>query len=144
MAGDVPVGTTSLTHEDAEHLRLLSIFHYVVAGLQVLMASFPIIHLMVGLFLVVAPLGSGGKPEEALPRVVGVFFVTIAGTLMVIGYSLAVCQVLAGRYLMQRRRHQFCVVVAALSAAMCMPFGTVLGVLTLIVLMRPSVKTAFS
>jgi hypothetical protein len=46
MPEDVKVGTTGLTQEDAEHLRLLSIFHYVVAGLQVLMASFPIIHLI--------------------------------------------------------------------------------------------------
>lgn len=32
--------------KDLEHLRLLSIFHYVVGGLIALFACFPIIHLM--------------------------------------------------------------------------------------------------
>lgn len=35
--------------EDLEHLRLLSIFHYVVAGLSGLAACFPIIHLAIGI-----------------------------------------------------------------------------------------------
>ena len=37
--------------QDDEHLRLLSIFHYVLAGLAGVFGLFPIIHLAVGLTL---------------------------------------------------------------------------------------------
>ena len=38
--------------KDEEHLRLLSIFHFVVAGMTALFALFPIIHLLIGLAIV--------------------------------------------------------------------------------------------
>ena len=46
------------SNADTEHLKLLSIFHYVVGGMAVLFACFPIIHLVIGLFLA-APLSWG-------------------------------------------------------------------------------------
>jgi len=59
-----------------------------------------------------------------------------------LGWTLAVCMLIAGRNLAKRRHHTFCLVVAAISCIF-MPFGTILGVLTIIVLMRPSVKGLF-
>lgn len=51
--------------------------------------------------------------------------------------------ILAGRALAQRRRYTFCLVIAGV-ACMFMPFGTVLGVFTIIVLLRDSVKELFA
>jgi hypothetical protein len=129
--------------QDAEHLRLLSIFHYVVAGMQVLFASFPIIHFVIGAAMVFGPGSFGSKSGEAPPAAVGWFFMLFAGAWMLVGWTLAACMVVAGRSLAQRRRYTFCLVVAGITAAVCMPFGTVLGVFTIVVLMRPSVKEAF-
>jgi hypothetical protein len=137
----VSVGPPS--QEDEEHLRLLAIFHYVVAGMQFLFASFPVIHLAVGLAILFAPESFSSSKGEPSPKFIGLFFTLFAAAWMLVGYSLAACTVVAGRYLKQRRRRLFCLVVAGLMTAMCMPFGTVLGVFTIIVLMRPSVKTAF-
>jgi hypothetical protein len=135
---DDPVAT-----QDAEYLRLLSIFHYVVAGMQALFASVPIFHFLAGAFMVFG-LGVLGHGGERLPgTLVGGFFMAFAGTWMLIGWSLAVCVVVAGRSLAQRKRYLFCLVISGVQAAMCMPFGTVLGVFTIIVLQRPSVKAAF-
>ena len=53
-----------------------------------------------------------------------------------------VCLALAGRYLLQRTHYTFCLVVAAI-ACLLMPFGTALGIFTIIVLMRPSVREMF-
>ena len=50
--------------------------------------------------------------------------------------------VLAGRNLARRRRYLFCQVVAGVGC-MFMPFGTVLGVFTLVVLSRPAVRNLF-
>ncbi len=42
-------------NQDLEHIRLLSMFHYVVGGLTALFACFPIIHLIMGIMFVVTP-----------------------------------------------------------------------------------------
>lgn len=133
----------SLTKEDEDHLRLLSIFHYVVAGMHAVCAMFPILHLAIGAALVFAPEKLSSGEGEAPPALVGWFFMLIAGGLMALGATLAACIAIAGRFLSQRRRYLFCLVTACVMAALSMPFGTVLGVFTIIVLMRPSVKAAF-
>lgn len=128
--------------QDAEHLRLLEIFHYVVAAMMALWGSFPLIHVLLGAFIAFgkfAPAKAGHPP----PALFGWFFMLVGGTLVAIGWSLAVCTFIAGRSLAKRRHHLFCLVVAGVMAATCIPFGTVLGAFTIIVLLRPSVKEAF-
>jgi hypothetical protein len=133
----------TLTREDEDQLRLLSIFHYVLAGMHALCAMFPILHLAMGAALVFAPESLTSGDGEAPPAVVGWVLMLVAGGLMALGFTLAACIAVAGRYLSQRRRYMFCLVTAAVMAALFMPFGTILGVFTIIVLMRPSVKAAF-
>ncbi len=130
--------------QDTEHLRLLSIFHYVVAGLGALFACFPVIHLVMGLVMVFSPSSfEPHRPHEAETlRVVGIVFIAVATLIILAGWTLAACVLAAGRCLARRRRYTFCVVIAAIQCLM-VPFGTVLGVFTIIVLMRPSVKPLF-
>lgn len=127
---------------DSEHLRILSIFHYVVGGLMALFASFPIIHLAVGIFLIVAPgkIESGGEPP---PEVVGWLFTIIGGFFVVIGWAIAICIILVGRFLSRRRHYLFCLIIAGVECIF-MPLGTVLGIFTILVLSRESVKEIFT
>jgi hypothetical protein len=134
--------TTEAT-QDAEHLLLLSTFHYVVAGMQALFACFPILHFIFGAAIVFFPEKIGDTKGGGPPAFVGLSFMAFAGVWILTGLSLAVCTIIAGRSLAQRRRYLFCLVMAGIEAATCMPFGTVLGVFTIIVLVRPSVKQAF-
>ncbi len=124
--------------QDLEHLRLLSIFHYVVAGLTALFSLIPVIHLLVGLGMVFGQFEGSDPGIETM----GLFFSCFAGTFILIGLSFAACIVLAGRYLTQKTHYTFCLVIAGCLCIM-MPFGTVLGVFTIIVLMRESVKEMF-
>jgi hypothetical protein len=127
------------SNQDLDHLRLLSIFHYVVAGVIALFSLFPVIHLAMGLFI----LFGGFADEEPVPaRLIGALFVAFPLVIIACGMTLAICVALAGRYLARRRKYLFCMVVAGIEC-MFMPFGTVLGVFTIIVLMRDSVKTRF-
>ncbi|WP_447784423.1 hypothetical protein [Stenotrophomonas bentonitica] len=135
----------ALSLEDASHLRLLSIFHYVVAGLTALFSLFPLIHVGIGIAALsgAMPIESNGgaaSPDET--RLFGWLFIVIGSVLILCGLTLAGFMAYAGRCLARQRRHTLCLVVAALSC-MCMPLGTVLGVFTLIVLLRPAVKAAF-
>ena len=52
---------------DNEHLKLLSIFHYVVGGMAALFACLPILHLILGLFFILAPekFGHGSQQPPA-------------------------------------------------------------------------------
>lgn len=129
-------------NQDLEHLRLLSIFHYVVAGLTALFACFPLIHLIIGLVMVFAPdkMTSNG---DAPPAFIGWIFVIFAACFILAGLTLAVFIAITGRFLSQHKRHLFCTVVAGFEC-LFMPFGTALGVFTLIVLMRNSVKELFA
>ena len=127
--------------QDEEHLRLLSIFHYVVGGILGVFSLFPIIHLVVGLMFIFAPerMSDGGQPP---PAFIGWFFVIGAGTAILLGMTLAILVAVAGRCLARRRRHLYCTVIAAIECIF-MPFGTVLGVFTLITLGKEPVKELF-
>ena len=61
---------------------------------------------------------------------------------MLVGLAFAVCVILTGRYIVRHKHYIFCLVMASLNC-LFMPFGTILGVFTIVVLMRPSVKTLF-
>ena len=127
--------------DDEQHLRLLGIFHYVVGALTALFAMIPLIHFSLGLFFVLAPPHStqGGPP----PAFIGWFFMILGGTLFLCGESFAGCVFAAGRFIRSRCRYWFVFVVACLQCAF-FPFGTVLGVFTIVVLSRPSVKQLFA
>ena len=124
---------------DEEHLRLLSIFHYVLAALAGLFSLFPLIHVTIGALMV------SGRFESQTPdeRLFGWMFIAMGSAFMAGGLAFSVCLALAGRYLSQRRRYLFCLVMAAL-ACMFVPFGTVLGVLTIITIQKESVRQLFA
>jgi amino acid transporter len=125
--------------QDEEHLRALAVIHYVFGGLTALFACFPFIYIGVGLFMLLKPAAFDPRPP---PPFLPWFFIGLGITFILAGMTLAVLFVLAGRNLSRRRRHSFCQVVAALGCVLVL-LGTVLGVFTLIVLSRPSVKELF-
>ncbi len=127
--------------QDDEYLRLLSIFHYVVAGIVGFLSLFPLIHVAIGVAMLNGKFDNadGGQPP---PEIVGWLFILFPLVVIFIGLSLAICIMLVGRKLSRRTSYLFCLVVAGLECVF-MPFGTVLGVFTILVLLRPSVKLAF-
>jgi hypothetical protein len=128
-------------NNDEEHLKLLSIFHYIIGGISAVFAFFPIIHLTIGIAMILG--GFEDKSGQGPPAFVGYMLVIIALTFMFAGWAFAVCLIMAGRFLSKRKHYMFCLVMAAI-ACMFMPFGTVLGVFTIIVLVQPSVKQLFA
>jgi hypothetical protein len=121
-------------NEDEQYLRLLSIFHYVVGGLAAFFACIPLIHFCIGVAMLIL--------ENDAPTFFGLVFMVMSIVAITIGWVFAVCLIVAGKSLAKRKRYMFCLVMAAISC-MFMPFGTVLGVFTIIVLMRPAVQELF-
>jgi hypothetical protein len=126
--------------QNEDYLKLLSIFHYVVAAMAVLFALIPTIHLVLG---VAMASGALRDPKDPFPlALLGWFFILFASIWILCGLTFAVCVFLAGRSLQARTRYMFCLVMGGLEC-MFMPFGTVLGVFTLILLLKDDVKALF-
>jgi hypothetical protein len=150
--------------QDREHLKLLSIFHYIVAALMGTCACVFIVYIVIGAVFVINPQAMGppgqqpppglhihdfhggavqGPPgAQPPPAFFGWMFIAFGTIPLLLGWGTAVFVLLAGRFLARRKHYTFCLVMAAI-ACLFMPFGTVLGIFTLIVLLRPSVKPLF-
>lgn len=100
-----------------------------------LFACVPLLHVGLGIAMVAG--GFDGK--DAPPPIIGWLFIVIAGIFILSGWALSACIILAGRKIKRCRSWTFCLVVACFMCLM-MPFGTFLGVFTVIVLMRESVR----
>ena len=120
-----------LNLEDESHLHLLSVFHFVMGGLYALGIGFIALHFFMMSMVMKVP------PE--IVNIMTVFY--IVATLIIA--ALATGNILAGIWLKKRVQHSLTIVVAAINCA-SFPLGTALGVFTIIVLQRPTVKMTYA
>ncbi len=149
-----------------EQVRLLSIFHYVLGGIGYLISLIPCIHLAIGIFFLVAPEATfqvpstpanaaAGESGETIPttapvqpvppfpaKLFGLIFTSVAAVIIVAGMILSTCIVVAGKRLAALRSHTFCMVIAGIEC-LIMPFGTVLGIFTILTLIKPETRRLF-
>jgi hypothetical protein len=131
-------------NQDKEHLRLLAIFHYIVAGLAALFSLFPLLYTTMGAIFIFAARHGTSKPGEELPpEFLGWIFVGVGSFLFLLGIAMAICILIAGRSLALCNRYSFALVMACIEC-LFLPFGTILGVFTIVILSRESVKALFS
>jgi hypothetical protein len=127
---------------DNEHLRLLSIFHYVKGGLSAFFSCFFVVHVVLGLFFILAP-HLFGQGKDQPPAFIGWLFVFLGSFFILLGWTFAALTFIAGRSIARRRHWTFCFVWACVEC-LSVPFGTVLGVFTILVLNRASVRELFN
>jgi hypothetical protein len=125
--------------KNVEHIRLLSIFHYIYAGISALFGSFPLLHVAIGIAIVSGGFAAGKDP---MPPLIGWFFIGAGSIFVLLGWTVAIANFLAAKYLRQHRNRLFCLIVAGIDCAF-VPAGTVLGVFTFLVLVREPVKQLF-
>ncbi len=125
--------------QDEQHLNLLSIFHYVVGGLTALFSCIPFLHMGIG----IAILSGAFETGDGAPQFIGWFLILFPALFILAGWTLSILIIIAGKKLKLHVSRTFCLVVAGLECIV-MPFGTVLGVFTLIVLMKDSVQKLFT
>lgn len=128
------------TKDDLSHLKILAICFYVKAGLVALTALFFSIYIIMG--LVVLSIDAPRKASEPPPELLGGIFVGVGVIFMAIFFVLAGLAFWAGRSISKRQNYTFIMIVAGLMC-LSMPLGTILGVFTIIVLLRESVKPLF-
>ena len=129
--------------QESEHLQLLTIFHYVVAGLTALLAFFPLLYSVIGWFLLYAAQHLDPNNHEPPPAFLGWIFIVVGALFFLAGVTMAICILIAGRCLSRRKGYSFTLVTACIEY-LFIPFGTILGVFTIVVLSREPVKSLFS
>lgn len=139
----------TMVDRDLEHLKLLSIFWYVWAGLTALGGCISLIYVAMGAAMMAAPPGAmnattqpSGQPAPS-PAALGGMFMGLGGCILLFMLGLALLAFMTARGLATHRRRTFCMVIAGLSC-LSIPLGTVLGVFTLMVLSRPTVAAMFA
>jgi hypothetical protein len=126
---------------DSDHLRLLSIFHFVVGGLGVLGMAFLGLHFLFFQMIFANPAmwkGNPNPPPEGFFQIFQWFYLFM-GLMLAVGSAI---NLLSGWYLLQRKYRTFSLVVAGLDCLQ-IPFGTILGVFTIVVLTRESVRESY-
>ncbi len=126
---------------DKEHLRLLVIFYYILGALTALAGLMPLIHVAIGLGMATLP-GIDDPDGRAATRFIGLTFAGLGFVMFFAVQGFAAIKFLCGYWLQRRRNRTGCIVI---SAIICIgfPLSTVLGVLTIIVLLRDSVREMF-
>jgi hypothetical protein len=144
---------------DLSHLRTLAICHYVWGGLIIAISSFFLLYVFVGFLMAsgtiplsTAPAATAPStqfqsaptpgPAPVSPRFVGFIMAGIGGGVVALGWTLGILTIFSGRALARQRRRTFSMVIAGINCA-SVPVGTLLGVFTLIVLCRPSVRAMY-
>lgn len=132
-----PPPVLSQTDKDEEHLKLLSIFHYVVAGMAGLGVLFLIGHFAMMNAIMFNPAmwqDSGDAPPQELKAIIRVFYL-ISGLIIV---AVIVLNILCARDLKTCKNRALSLIVSGINC-LNVPLGTLLGIFTIIVLMRPTV-----
>ena len=132
---------SELVDLNQEHLRLLMWAHYIWAGMVGLFSLFATLYIGIGAMMAFGGFPPSNNPAND-PRVPGLIFIGIGSAFLILGLTFALLTFFAGRSIRDRRRRMFCMILAGLQCIQ-FPFGTVMGVCTIIVLNRPEVKLLF-
>jgi ABC-type branched-subunit amino acid transport system permease subunit len=132
----------STPNRDREQLKLLSIFHYVVGGIAACFSLISLPYIGIGAYMLSSPEEMRSTDGSSPPPEFGLLFLGTGIVLLIVFLSLAICQIISGRCLAKRKRYWFSIVVAGFECLFT-PFGTILGILTIIVLVRVSVKSLY-
>jgi len=124
---------------DDNRLQALAIFHYIIGGMVAMftvVVLLPFVVLAYPCVLVYKQLGDSAVHFAWLVLLVPCAIIAII-------LSLAFLIIAAGRSLATHRRHTFCIVTACIECLL-FPFGTILGVFSLILLTRTGTKLLFA
>jgi outer membrane lipoprotein-sorting protein len=137
------VATHNQQRRDREHVKLLAIFHFVFAGLAFVGIGFLGVHYAIMHTVFSNPDIWKSQPQVMPPKAfldAFIWFYLFMGVLLLTGLVL---NVLSGLFLLQKRNRLFSIIIGGLNCLQ-IPFGTALGVFTILVLSRDSVRQLYA
>jgi hypothetical protein len=124
---------------DEEDLRLIPILYWVSAGFLAFYGVF-----VTGYLAVIGAVFAGiaSTDSSAPPAWLGWVFIGVAIAVFSIFAALVTAKILAGLWI-RRRQHRVATMVVAGITCLEVPYGTLAGVFTFVVLARPSVQALY-
>jgi xanthine/uracil/vitamin C permease (AzgA family) len=127
---------------DEEHLRLLSIGYWISGATTAFFSLFALMYVAMGFFVEWITVHTPSGSQQAPPRGIGLFIAVFGLGFFLILIALAGLKFYAGLCIKRRKARGLCLVVAGVSC-LGIPYGTVLGVFSFVVLTRTSVAALF-
>ena len=134
---------------DADHLKVLSICHYVWGGVTALWSMCGLFYVFMGVAFANDPsafnnsnAGSGAGNPPPSPFV-GYMFMGMGTAIVLFGSLVGGLTIYSGRCIARRKGRTFSLVMAGINC-LSVPVGTVLGVFTFMVLTRDSVRAVYA
>jgi len=141
----IPYATPTSDHERREvdngHLQILVICTYVWGGLLALVSLIPLIHVGIGIAIITGALN--GNSANPPPPFLGWMFIGLGSGTIVLGEVLAALNLYSAYKMSRRQARVFSMVIAGINC-ISVPLGTLLGVFTIIVLSRNSVRRQYA
>jgi ABC-type phosphate transport system permease subunit len=131
--------------KDLEHLKLLGIFHYIWGALSLIGGIFiGGYFLVIGIILMNNPPTSTSSEDSGTASMAGGILIGVGVLLFLIVVVYGILTLMAGgKYRKHQGGYWFCFILAIVTLVIGGIPGIVLGIFSLIVLSRESVKTLF-
>jgi quinol-cytochrome oxidoreductase complex cytochrome b subunit len=136
------VANQNQKRRDREQVKLLAIFHFVFAELAFAGIGFLCVHYAFMHTIFSNPDMWKSQPQTMPPKAfldAFVWFYLFMGVILLIGLVL---NVLSGLFLLRKRNRLFSLIIGGLNCLQ-IPFGTALGMFTILVLSRDSVRQLY-
>lgn len=127
---------------DAGHLRLLSIFHFIGAGLALVGLLFLLVHYAIFHAVLADPKIWANQKQSPPPAEFFAMFKWFYLIFAVWFIGSGILNVISGLCLRAKKHRVFSIIVAGINC-LHIPLGTVLGVFTIVVLVRDSVRESY-
>ena len=137
-----PADALRIQSRDVEQVKLLAIFYFVHAGLALFGLCIGLLYIGLGITIALAPPSDVDPQSSRVAEFMSWFFIGIGSLAAILSVIMCVLQVRCGRCLRKFRNRTYCMTVAGITC-ISVPLGTVLGILTFIVLARPPVAQLF-
>jgi uncharacterized membrane protein YhaH (DUF805 family) len=140
-------GETRQSIIDEEHLKLLSLGYLVSAGVSAFFSLFGLLYVFMGVTMSTTfshlPQTPANSAQSPSPAFVGWIFACIGLVFFLAATAMTAARFRAAWCIKHRKWRVFCMVIAGIGC-LEFPYGTALGVLSLIVLGRDSVVQLFT
>ena len=131
---------------DNEHINLLSLFHLISGILTLGWSALMAVYFGFITFII----NIGGKFDAAEKTLDSEFPIQFMGIIIIFwivcllfAIALGIAKIYSSKFLKQRKNRTFCIVISCIEC-FSIPYGALLGVLSIIVLNRSSVKDIYN